>query len=409
MSMTPKQIDNHIDAARRGIDDLRSLHYERGEHEQHRAALAVHRALDLANGLHADYIDAYEELAEDDTNSGPVVGPPDPEPPPEPPPGPDGVYRLRNGETVAEALLQLDGRRAIELPDGITRFGETDGGWKRSGPGEDVRITVRGAPGTDRDKVIVVGDGPGSGSIRPYCVVTFEGVSFDFSTFSRFNGKGFVFKNCRWFDSNLINAADPDHPATFDTVPESTTRLTPVSTPYVIEDSLIHDMLYAAVGADAVRRCEIRTIYGDVFLNSRIVEDCNVTDVRGEVLKHHTDIFQVDGPLSGVRWRNIKINDVAKVRIFMLESVTASDEEYTYCEDWIVENIKVDSGELGPSMLMGGWKNAVFRNVFMPKVHLWLRGNGPHPPSWEDVRFINCTFKPGSIGDGPLPQGVTVE
>ncbi|MGD8787497.1 MAG: putative Ig domain-containing protein, partial [Phycisphaerales bacterium] len=299
-----------------------------------------------------------------------------------------------------------DGGKVIILDEGLYELHSTQ--QRRAFFFRNERyITVEASAGLNRDNVII--GWPIRQQSRPKVgKMHFKGVSFDFSTISQYYLGGYVwFEKCRWFQSDGWATSYSD------------LRI-PVrkAGDIYITDSLAEDMIYGFVSAKLVRNSTTQKISGDAYQNSQMVLNCRAVNINGDILSHHTDIYQIWGQNENFIVYGLDTDNIVKTQCMFLDHDNSSHINYAFV------NIYFDCFDPGGSpphtQFNAAHNHVIFRNVRWPGQQISFRDDfaGEKKFTANNVIFENCELYPEnydryvlrkySWGRG-TPEGVTFD
>lgn len=327
------------------------------------------------------------------------------------------VVRITSQTTIVEGIGQAgDGGVVILNAPGRYTFGIAN---KSMFSQFKHPVTIKAADGLSRDNVIITQaeyDGHHNADmIRPHCVLHFDGVTFDYTTISRY------FESTPWFN-DCVFVGQAEH--------ERSPHL--VRGKYYVTNCLATDRVYGYTYATICRNSKITKIWGDALQGARLVVNCLIEDFDGTVNNHHPDLYQIVGPSNadgpdpdnyivyGLKARGLK-----QVAAFFLEPTIYSGTSFQKTlRNTAFVNIDVGFTPSGDdadnpsghiSQLMSRFEHVLFKNIHLPDQMILLRNELPDTHNQvfhaKNVLFDGCTLHPATYREFvepafKLPSGV---
>ncbi|MGP1310558.1 MAG: hypothetical protein ACTS27_10210, partial [Phycisphaerales bacterium] len=208
-----------------------------------------------------------------------------------------------------------------------------------------------------------------------------------------------------------------------------------VRNPWFVTDSLAVNKLYAYSGATLARNSTARQISGDVFQNTGMVVGCDVENVDGTVLAHHTDLIQIFGARDNLIVAELNATGLRQVQSFFLEPTFEGTPDISermltnsaYVDihidiepvfQWNAnEGAMVNWGGAPWSQMLTRFDHVVFDNVQLANQRFMIRTEvtGLQAFHANNVVFRNFGLHPLSyetylgVGGSGVPDGVTFE
>lgn len=220
----------------------------------------------------------------------------------------NGGTRAAPFQTIQKALYSLKGEmggRVILMEETTYLIGEFG---KHSMPGNiDRWISIEADGGLNRDNVII--------SSTERQIIRFStshlawsGVSFDMSKISQFYDAIHWFNNCRFYSPDGWLASYASHPQSFRMDGE-----------YYATNSRVEEMLYGFTYGTLLRNCYLYKISGDALQGTLCVLNTTVDTIDGELLEHHSDIYQMFGAFENILIYNMDAININACQTFFLE------------------------------------------------------------------------------------------
>jgi hypothetical protein len=182
-----------------------------------------------------------------------------------------------------------------------------------------------------------------------------------------------------------------------------------------------------------VRNSVARQISGDVFQNNGMVIGCDVDNVDGAILEHHTDLIQVFGARDNMIVADLNATNLNLVQSFFLEPSFegTADESARWLSNSAFVNINIDiapvfrwnanagamvnAGGAPWSQMLSRFDHVLFDNIELANQRFILRSDvtGLQAFHARNVVLRNFGFHPDSFGQyagsgSSLPAGVQV-
>lgn len=290
------------------------------------------------------------------------------------------LYRLKNA----------DRGRITLLDEGTYYLGSAN---KKRSPLKSTHwITIAPAPWLNRDNVIITNRE--RSLIRLYSrMLHWQNLSFDFKNIKQiYNDSPYYwFEHCRWFSSDGREK-----------VPKP--LLPNLRNYYYATDSILHDMVYGFHFCKLLRNSKILNISGDAIQKNLLTVNTFIDNVGGELLKHHSDIYQMWDEMDNVILYNVEAVNLTKTQAIFLQPVndipknepvvSMSNSAFVNCS--FLHNVKPGPGNNtgGPpfSQMQSSFEHILFTNVSLPWQHFVFRTDMTGNRSWhaKDVIFQNC-------------------
>jgi len=308
-------------------------------------------------------------------------------------------------QSIRRALVQVNS--SLAQYDGATITLQAAGEYRVDAAPSSINntrwITIRAAEGLDRNSVVISAGGwelvrPKVGRLR------FSGVSLDFSRIRQMYKEDVHqqwYDGCRWFQSSGW--------ATIGSGQTYPVRNEGNYSGLYVTNSVAQDMLYGFVRANLVSGSSAERISGDVFQNSLAVIGCSIRTVDGNVLEHHTDLFQYFGHHNNLIVYGVTAQDVRSTQNFFLDHYQSS---FTDCA---FVNVAIENHQTNvpKSQLNSAQNHVIFYHVSNPGQPWVFRDDLPAPRQFvgNNVSFRNCVLDSISRGNynwAGLPSGVTM-
>lgn len=328
--------------------------------------------------------------------------------------------------TIAKAIRTVpDGGDIVLLNPGDYMSPQNIyGHWARN---HEHWITIRPDEGIGRDEVTIT-DSTRRIMRANASRLRWQDLTFDFGKISQMYALG---EHMNWLDRCAMLDSDG-----WDTEG----RPPSVRNPWFATEVVAENKLYAYPGATLARNCVARQISGDVFQNVGMAVGCEVENVDGSLLNHHTDLVQVFGARDNLIVYDLTATGLVEVQAFFLEPSFEGgpDESARWLSNSAYVDISVDvapvfrwNANAGQMVNMGGapwtqllsrFDHVLFDNVELANQRFVLRSDvtgvqafaannvvirdvGLHPISHEiylgasgsipeGVEFVNCYEHP---------------
>lgn len=267
-------------------------------------------------------------------------------------------------------------------------------------------ITIRGAKGLDRDKIIL-GHKDGLNLVRLGSnLLQFQNLSIDLANVLQIYPESrqvYWFDNVRWFDSIGWTKI----------VPRGKT-LQPIRTSrdsggYFVTDSKCENSTFCFLDANLVRNVYIEKVSGDVLQNSRLVLNARIHDVDGDVKSHHTDLLQYFG-----QFENLIVYGVLATGVKNTQNIFLDHHKSSFTNSAFI-NIAVENLTSDPpfSQLNSSHDHVLFMHLSTPRQSWVFRDDfkGGKQFRARNVIFANNIFRSlrrGKHGNRGVPSGVVV-
>lgn len=230
---------------------------------------------------------------------------------------------IKNVSDAGEIILKDAGTYTLQISKIQRAAGELSRRW----------VTIKPAKGLNR-KDVILSMNKGSEHFRtPIPQLKFENVTFDVRKMRQIYTSP---SQEVWLDQCLLYKSKGSD--------ERGNIVTPVR--YYAEyhgsyatKSTARGTLYGFAGLKLVRNCYMENIIGDALQNSKMVINCHIQEMDGEISKHHSDILQYFGNHDNVIVYGVLAKKINKVQNFFFDHNKSSFRNMAFV-NILIENSK---------------------------------------------------------------------